>query len=139
MMTTAALLKKHQDIGREPKGCSIGKECSKYHRKWDVHGATGQGSEVSLDHQSSHGSPALPLAVPLAGGRITRGDDEGGVAYLLDVGRASILEDDSAPLAISDHEGVAAIVTNDGWSSILPSYDHGCPDRFHGIGVAVLG
>ena len=94
---------------------------------------------VSLDHQLSHGSLALTLAVPLAGGRIRCGDDERGVTHLLDVGRASILEDDSAPLAISDHEGVAAIVSNDRWPSILAAYDHGCPDRYHGIGVAVLG
>lgn len=93
----------------------------------------------SLDHQSSHGLLALTLAVPLAGRRIPRGDDERSVTYLLDVGSASILEDDPAPLAVSDHEGVPAIVTNDRWPSIFPAYDHGCPDRCQGIRVAVLG
>ena len=112
-------------------------------RSWKLGNRSGKRVKAlmeSLDHQSSHGSLALTLAVPLTCGWIRRRDDEGGISHFLNVGRPAILVDDARALAIGGDPDIPTIVIDllGDDAGALAADDHGSADRRHGIGVAVL-
>ncbi len=81
----------------------------------------------------------LPLLIAVPVGVLVRSrDNERRSSNLLDIGRASILKDDAASLAVSGHEGIPTIIVYDRGASILTAEDHGRTDCCHRIGVAVL-